>query len=111
MFSDTKVLYSVYNDDFSGCLDTDVAKKIQCKGLDDEAKQLLANPSFNNLSKLAIHYADAVNFGSPDVSPEIQEYARQSNKAVLEYHTTETYLDAFNEFYDEILLKESVVSQ
>ena len=111
MFSDTKVLYSVYNDDFSGSLDSDVAKKIQCKGLDDEAKQLLANPTFINLSKLAIHYSDAVNFGSPDVNPEIQEYARQSNKAVLEYHTTETYLDAFNEFYDEILLKESVVSQ
>ncbi|HAJ99461.1 MAG TPA: glycogen synthase [Bacteroidales bacterium] len=111
MFSDTKVVYSIYNDDFDESLNAALPKKIICKDLDKEAVSLLSNPTFVNLSKVAIHYSDAVIIGSPEINPEVAEFARQSNKPLLEYHPTETYIEAFNEFYDEILMKEPVVSQ
>jgi starch synthase len=111
MFSDTKVVYSVYNDDFPGSLDPALVKKLQVKDIKAEHLIGYQEPTFVNISKAAIDYSDGIIFGHENINPEVEQYARQSNKPLLEYQPMDTYIDAFNDFYDEVLINEPVVSE
>lgn len=111
MFTDTKVVYSIYDDDFDGSLNENLARKFQTQGIGAEHLAKVADPTFVNLSKLAIDFSDGVIFGSEKINPELEEYARKSGKPVLPYQPEEKYMDAYNEFYDEIIVHESVLSQ
>jgi starch synthase len=111
MFSDTKVVYSVYDDEFEGSLNENIARKFKSQGVSEEHLPKLQNPTFVNLNKTAMDYSDGIIFASPNIHPELEEYARQSGKPVLSYQAPEKYLDAYNEFYDEIIVNESVYTQ
>ncbi len=111
MFSDTKVVYSVYNDGFPGSLNPALVNKLQGKEIKAEHLAGYQEPTFVNISKAAIDYSDGVIFGNETINPEIEKYARESNKPLLEYQSMDTYIDAFNDFYDEVLVNESVVSE
>jgi len=111
MFSDTKVVYSIYDDDFEGSLNTGIAKKFKTQGVGEEFTGKLTDPTFVNLTKTAIDYADGVIFGSEKINPELEDYARQSGKPVLGYQQPEKYMDAYNEFYDEIIVSETILTQ
>ncbi|MFW5757043.1 MAG: glycogen/starch synthase [Bacteroidota bacterium] len=111
MFSDTKVVYSIYDDQFEGKLDAGLSSKFQTQGVPGEKIEKLKDPSYINLSKTAMDYSDGIIFGSEKINPELEKYARESGKPVLEYHKPENYIAAYNEFYDEIIVQESVLSQ
>ncbi len=111
MFTDTKVVYSIYDDDFEGSLDPGLAKKFQTQGIGAEHLEKLKDPTFVNLSKTAMDYSDGIIFGSEKINPELEEYARQSGKPVLEYQPADKYMDAYNTFYDEIIVQESMLTQ
>jgi len=110
MFSETKVVYCIFDDDFPGSLDSQIAQKLMTKGVLPEQLTQYQNPTFVNLSKAAIDYADGIIFGHPAINAEVENYARESNKPLLEYQSSDAYIDAFNEFYDEILVRESIAS-
>jgi starch synthase len=111
MFSDTKVIYSVYDDDFEGSLNENMAQKFKTLGIGEENLSGYKNPTYVNISKIAMDYSDGIIFGSQKINPELEAYAKQSGKPVLEYKPLENYIDAYNEFYDEINVQESVLSQ
>lgn len=111
MFSDAKIVYSIYNDGFPGTLATGMAKKMKMKGVDAAVLNKYAEPTYLNLSKIAIDYADGLIFGDEQIDPEVEKYARESGKPLLEYHDKDTYIDAYNDFYDEVLVSESVMEQ
>ena len=72
-------------------------------GTNDDT-EIVDDPSFVNVSKLAVQYSDAAIQGSPKINPEITEYIQDSGKMFLDYQPEHTYIDAYNEFYDKILL-------
>ena len=111
MFSDAKVIYSVYNDEFPGTLSESMPAKLKVKGLDASHLKKYEDSTFVNISKVAIDYSDGVIFGDQTINPEVEAYARESGKPLLEYHDKDTYLDAYNLFYDEILVPESVLEE
>ncbi|MCD8263958.1 MAG: glycogen/starch synthase [Tannerellaceae bacterium] len=102
---DAKIVYSVYNDDFKNPFRSDFANKLQMDGAKDKDVKLIKDDtSFVALSKLAIDFADGVIQGSETINPEIADYiASQTQTPSLGYHSPETYIDAFNEFYDVVL--------
>ena len=107
MFSDTRVVYSVYNDEFPGTLDPAMGKKMKSKDLPGPALDKYADPTFVNISKAAIDFSDGVIFGNETINPEVERYARDTNKPLLEYQPMDAYIDAYNSFYDEVLVSES----
>ncbi|TVQ12503.1 MAG: glycogen synthase [Bacteroidetes bacterium] len=111
MFSDTKVIYSIYDDGFEGNLSDKISQKFKTQGVGEEFTPKLTDPSFINLSKTAIDYSDGIIFGSEKINPELEAYVRESGKPVLAYQNPENYMDAYNEFYDEIIVHESVLTQ
>ena len=103
LFSDTKVIYSLYNDDFDGAFREGYDKKLRMPGIVAKEIKWLKNPMYANIQKSALDFADGIVIASPDVNPEVEKYARSLNKPILEYQGEENYVDAYNEFYDKII--------
>lgn len=111
MFSDAKVIYSIYDDEFPGSLGDRMPKKMKTKGVDANTLSKYDDPTYLNIGKIAVDCADGIIFGNEKINPELEKYARESGKALLEYQDRDSYLDAYNSFYDEVLVSESVLQQ
>ncbi len=72
-------------------------------GVAEEDLKLLDEPTYENMSKLGIEYADAVIQGSDEIDPNLAAYVQDKNKLFLNYQSEETYIDAYNDFYDKVL--------
>jgi starch synthase len=68
-----------------------------------EDTELVDEPSYVNLSKMAIQYSDAVIQGSPKINSELTEYIQSSGKLFLDYQPEHTNIDAYNDLYDKML--------
>ncbi len=111
MFTDTKVVYSIYNDDFPGELNKDFYNKLKSKVFDDSLIEKYKTPSYVNMSKAAMDYSDGIIIGSKEINGELEEYAKSTGKPLLGYQEEDVYMDAYNEFYDEVLVSEFELSQ
>lgn len=111
IFSDCKVIYSVYNDAFPDPLDKGMAGKMKHKDIPEKYLKQFENADYVSISKIAIDYSDGIIFGDQDIHPEVALYARESNKPLLEFQPEDKYIDAYNAFYDEILVKESMLTE
>lgn len=107
-FRDAKVVFSLFDDKLEKPLQADIINKLMLKGIDrSEVESILpADANYDDLMKLAITYSDGVIQSSPNVNPELLEYARSKNIPVLEYHPFETFAEACNKFYSEICPEE-----
>lgn len=106
LFTEAKLIYSIYNDDFNPPLDGNLHKKLTDEGFGaKDVKNLKESPNFVNLTKLAIDKSDAVAFGSESVNKELDTFARSQDKIILDYQGDEDYIDAYDAFYDGILGK------
>lgn len=103
LFSDSKVIYSLYNDDFEGSFREGFDKKLKMPGIVAKEIKWLKNPMYANIQKSALDFADGIVMASPEINPEVEKYARSLNKPILEYQGEENYVDAYNEFYDKII--------
>lgn len=108
LFTDTKVIFSIYDDDFKDTLNKDFANKIKLEGITTKDLKYYKNPSYVNIIKAAIDFSDAVIFGSQKINRELEGYVKESEKPYLEFQPMDKYIDAFSDFYDEILVDESV---
>jgi starch synthase len=103
LFVNSKVIYSVYHDDFKKSLDVNFRNKLKLNKISDEDTEFVDDPSYLNLSKMAIQYSDAVIQGSPKINPELSEFVQASGKLFLEYQPEHTYIEAYNDLYDKML--------
>ena len=102
LFSDSKVVYSIYDDDFEGSFRNGMDKKLKMPGTVQKELTWLKKPTFVNVEKTALDFSDAIVFASKNINPEVEEYARSLGKPILEYPGEENYVDAYNDFYDKI---------
>lgn len=103
-FKNSKVVYSVYNDDFKTPMKADFIKKIALEGInDDDLAPIKEVANYENLSKLAVDYSDGVIQSSREVNDRIIAYASAKAIPVLPYYEEDKYIAAYNEFYDKIL--------
>lgn len=102
LFSQAKVVYSVYNDEFPDELSKNFRKKLVVKGITTNDTKVIEHPNFENVSKLAINYSDAVIQGSEKIHPKVLDHISESGKLFLPYQTKENFIDAYNDFYDKL---------
>ena len=104
LFTDSKVVVSIYNDDFEDSFSKEFATKIKFDGIDEQDLKHYKKGTFVNIMKAAIDFSDGVIIGHPDINPEITAYLSKTDKPVLQYKSPEEYIDAYDEFYDELLV-------
>jgi starch synthase len=107
-FRDSKVVFSLFADELKSDLQENIIDKLLLKNIirEDIESILPASATYKDLCKLAISYSDGIIQNSKDVDPELLEYAREKGIPVLEYDSSETYAEAFNNFYDTIYSQE-----
>jgi len=103
LFVNSKIIYSVYHDDFKKSLDVNFRNKLKTNNVSAEDTEMIDDPSYVNVSKMAIQYSDAVIQGSPKINSEISEYIQSTGKLFLDYQPELTYIDTYNDLYDKIL--------
>jgi len=101
---DAKIVYSIYNDDFTASLRKDFGKKLMMDGATaEDVSGINGGAGYVELTKLAIDFADGIIQGSEAIHPDLQDYIKTKETPFLSYHSPDTYIDAFNVFYDTVL--------
>lgn len=109
IFENSKVIFSLYNNDFKPALNKNFAKKAMMDEIPEEAMADYADTSFVGLNKAAINASDAVIMASETINPELEKYFNTIDKPKLGYQTPEDYIEAYSNFYDEILESSEVL--
>ena len=99
-FRDSKVVYSLYDDDLKQSFGPEFVNRVLMKGIaKKDLAGIPADVDFVALSKLAIDYSDGIVQQSERVNEEVLAYARQCGKPFLEYQA-DNFAEACNDFYD-----------
>jgi len=104
LFTESKIVTSVYNQSFDNTLDTNMIKKVRFDNINEDAIKHLEQPSYINLMKVAIDYSDALIKGSKEIPKELEDYLKNSNKPVLEYYSLDDFAEPYLEFYNTKVL-------
>ncbi len=108
VFRGSKIVVSLYNDRFAGLLDASVRQKIENEGMHDRRFEILDTPSYENLMKLVIDYADGVVVEEKLSDETLVDHARRAGKPILDWdgdRKSAQYMDVYHNFYDELLKK------
>lgn len=109
LFENSKIVYSIYDDKFDGSLNKRFAQKAQWDGIEEEDLSLVSKaPTYNNLTKLAVNWADAVVKVDANTDQDVLKFIKKSGKPMLE-HSEDNYMDAYSDFYDEVLEMDEVL--
>jgi starch synthase len=105
VFRSSKVILSLYDSDFTKPLNKDFRKKLKMDGVPDEELKVVDNPDFVNYNKLIINMADGLIFGSKQIKSDVMKYAEKTGKPILAYQNSDTYVDAYSQFYEQVINK------
>lgn len=103
LFSDIKIIYSLYENNFKNALSSNITKTALFDGVEPKDLELLKNADYINVNKLAIDHSDAIILGDKTIDQELLDYAKASKKPILEYQDEENYVNKYSEFYDKII--------
>lgn len=110
MFHNSKVVYSLYNDNFSESFNSKFPSKVVMDGLAAADVKDLKDPNYVSLTKLAMNWSDAVIKSSASIDDQVESTFRKLNKPTLDYKSPEEYIEAYDSFYDEAVLEDSVLA-
>ncbi|MGE5383004.1 MAG: glycogen/starch synthase [Omnitrophica WOR_2 bacterium] len=102
LFSDTKVVTSLYDDEFDDILNKDFPNKIKLDGITNKDLKHFKKPSYESMMMSAIDFSEGIIIASENAKQELIDYANASGKPVLPLQA-DKYIDAYNNFYDKIL--------
>ena len=105
LFSESKIIMSVYGQGFDGTLDKDLIKKIAFDGVPEESIKALEEPNYNNLLKVAVDYADAVILAAENIPADLENYISKLEKPVLPFVPLQEFEEAYVNFYNTKVLK------
>ncbi|WGK66090.1 glycogen/starch synthase [Croceiramulus getboli] len=104
LFSASKIVTSVYNQGFEGTLNKELIDKVAFDGVMKKDIEELAEPTYENLMKIAIKNSDAAIVGSPSLNEDLMKYLNTTKIPVLPYKKKEEFAQAYEEFYTDKVL-------
>ena len=102
LFTESKIVTSVYNQSFKGELNTELVNKVKFDLSDSAKVQTLQTPNHINILKSAIENSDAIINGSEAISDELVSFIDQKGIPVLGYEE-ENIKESYLNFYAQIL--------
>ena len=87
----------------------DFANKIKLEGINSKDLKHYKSANYVSVIKAAIDFSDGVIIGSPKINPELVSYLKETDKPYLEYQPMDRYVDAYNDFYEEVMVNDHVI--
>ncbi|MDD3108796.1 MAG: glycogen/starch synthase [Alistipes sp.] len=108
IFKKVKVVLSIYDDMFEEPLAANFKTKIQGEGVPKKYLSTIEDPTYENLMKFVINYAEGVIFETPTPPQALVEYLEEKGKPYLNYQdkSNTDYLTQYQAFYDKIAAHE-----
>jgi starch synthase len=103
LFSETKIVTSVYGQSFDGSLDAEMINKIKFDQVPAEAIAELEVPNYENLIKTSIMHSDAVIIASENLSSSLTKFIESSKKPFLPFASKDKFAEAYTTFYKKML--------
>ena len=109
IFTDSKVVLSLYNEGLDQVFGDDIKPKISVSGIRARDIEVMNPANGINLAKLAVQYSDGIIYGENDLEPELNVLIEKSTLPTLGFIDTSapnsTYVEEYIQFYDKILAK------
>lgn len=103
LFSDTKIITSVYSQSFEGSLNPEMINKIKYDGVPEESVSNLANPDYENIIKATIAHSDAVIIASENLSLSLTKFIETSEKPFLPFTPKDKFSEVYSNFYKNLV--------
>jgi starch synthase len=103
-FKNTKIVYSLYNDDFKQPFNPNFIDKLKFDGIKDKGITELKNAvDYETLSNIAVKYADGVIQSEESINKNILDQVNKTGKKFLSYQGgVDASVDAINDFYENL---------
>ncbi len=104
LFSESKIITSVYNSSFEGILNKELAEKVKFDQISEDKISILEEPSYINIIRSAVSNSDAVVQGSQEIPKEIAEEINNKEIPILpflEEDSFDEYLNFYKQFTSE----------
>lgn len=102
IFSNCKIITSLFDEEFSGMLDKTIIEKISFDEISKDSLSNLVRPNYNNLMHLAVEYSDAVIVVAENLQKKLIDFIKKSGKPVLFNTDKETFQEEYVKFYNKI---------
>jgi starch synthase len=110
LYKNAKVVYSAYDNAFPESFNENFAQKVKMDGIVANDLKTLKDPTFDNVNLCAMQMADAVIQGSATLSPALKAFMEATNKPSLDFQTKENYIEAYSNFYDDLLVEDTILA-
>ncbi|MFV8325678.1 glycogen/starch synthase [Flavobacterium sp. ZS1P14] len=104
LFSETKIVTSVYSQSFEGTLDVEMINKVKFDGVPTEAIADLEIPNYENIIKATVMHSDAVIIASENLSLSLTKFIESSGKPFLPFVPKDKFAEAYTNFYKNEVL-------
>lgn len=104
LFSETKIVTSVYSQSFEGTLDAEMINKIKFDGVPSDAIADLEVSDYENIMKVTIMHSDAVIIASENLSSSLTKFIESSGKPFLPFIPKDKFAEAYTNFYKNEVL-------
>ncbi len=102
LFTRTKIVVSLYDDEFPGQFNAELDAKLAGDGIGRESLAVLEKPDYASLMKFALSYADGVIYCTDKVPEQVRKFVAGRKIPVLEYTGNEERGVDYVELYDKI---------
>ena len=104
LFSETKIVTSVYAPSFEGTLNKGMINKVKFDGVPADAIADLETPNYENIIKATINHSDAVIIASENLPSSLTKFIESSGKPFLPFAPKDAFAEAYTNFYrNEVL--------
>lgn len=104
LFANSKIVTSLYDNEFEGTLNEELANKVRFDNIPEEKAKVLDNPTFANILKSAIDNSDAIIKASRFVNDDLEDYFDDVDMPKLDFVSNETFAEAYLDFYTNEVL-------
>ncbi len=105
LFTESKIITSIYNHGFEGALNTELVNKIKFDKVKAGKIASIKSPSHINILKNAIENSDAIIKGSDDFPEELNTFIADSKIPTLECQPEDILAENYLQFYKKDILK------
>lgn len=99
-FENSKIIYTVYNEDYTNNIKAGFEKRVLFDGVDPEDVKSLKSRVLktSTLQKLAVDFSDGVICASETVNPDVERHIKKSKLPYLIYSAEGDFRQAYKEF-------------